>query len=113
MNLQIDLPPPEAFVEFPGMRGLRIARVGQADGKTLEIIEGVKDVIIPAMQHPGAEQGRVLSGAIRFMQEGTGRTLRAGDVWSVEAGAPQGPHVFLENDTRVAILRDGKSALDV
>lgn len=111
MATTFHLPPPEAFAEVPGMRGLRIARVGQADGKTLEVIEGVKGVVIPHMQNPGAEKGRVLEGKIQFMQDGVGRVLKAGDTWEVAANASQGPHIFLEA-SRVAILRDGKSAFD-
>jgi quercetin dioxygenase-like cupin family protein len=103
----------ERFVEIPGMRGLRLARVAQSDGRTLEVVEGQKGVVIPAMQHPAAEHGRVLKGRIRFMQDGVVRELKMGDTWNVKAGAAQGPHVILEDDTRVALLRDGKSAFDV
>lgn len=112
MTTPLKLPPPDAFSEVPGMRGLRIARVGQADGKTLEVIDGVKGIVIPAMTAPGAEKGRVLEGKIQFMQEGQARVLSAGDTWEVGAGEPQGPHIFLE-PARVLILRDGKSAFDV
>ena len=101
------------LTDVPGMRGLRIARIGQADGRTLEVVEAVKGVIIPAMQHPSSERGRVLAGAIRFMRDGVVVELRTGDTWEVPAGAHQGPHVVLDDDTRVAILRDGKSSLDV
>jgi quercetin dioxygenase-like cupin family protein len=111
MTTGFHMPPPEAFTEFPGMRGLRIARVGQADGKTLEVIEGVKGVVIPAVKHPGSEKGRVLEGSFRFMKDGEGKTLTVGDTWEVAAGDDQGPHVFLE-DSRVLVLRDGKSAYD-
>lgn len=107
----IKLPPPEAFVEIPGMRGLRFARIGQGDGKSLEVIEAVKGVVIPRMTHPGKEKGRVLEGALRFFQEGEAKVLKKGDTWEVGAGQPQGPHVFLE-DSRVLILREGKSAFD-
>lgn len=111
MTPSFQMPPPEAFIEFPGMRGLRIARVGHADGKTLEVIEGVKGVVIPAVAHPGSEKGRVLDGSIRFMKDGDGKNLAKGDTWEVGAGETQGPHVFLE-DSRVLLLRDGKSAYD-
>jgi quercetin dioxygenase-like cupin family protein len=104
---------PATFVEIPGLRGLRVARLGQRDGKTLEVIEAAAGVIIPAMTHPSAEHGRVLAGALRFMQDGVVKTLHAGDTWDVAANAPQGPHVVVENGTRVAVLRDGKSAFDV
>lgn len=103
----------DAFVEIPGLRGLRLARLGQRDGKSLEVVEGAEGVIIPAMTHPSAEHGRVLSGALRFMREGVVRTLHAGDTWEVPADGHQGPHVILENGTRVAVLRDGRSAFDV
>lgn len=106
------LPPDEAFIELPGMRGLRLARLGQADGKTLEVIEGVKGVVIPMLQHPGTEKGRVLSGKVRLVIEGEARVLEKGDTWEVAGDTEQGPHVFLE-DSRVVILRDGKSAYDV
>lgn len=105
------MPPDEAFIELPGMRGLRLARLGQADGKTLEVIEGVKGVVIPMLHHPGAEKGRVLSGKVRLVVEGAARVLEKGDTWEVPGGKEQGPHVFLE-DSRVVILRDGKSAYD-
>lgn len=104
---------PGRFVELPGMRGLRLARLGQHLGQTLEVLEAAHGVVVPALTHPSAETGRVLSGSIRFMQDGVVRDLKTGDTWHVEAGRPQGPHVVLEDGTRVAILRDGKSALDV
>ena len=101
-----------AFTEIPGMRGLRLARLGQKDGKTLEVIEGTAHVVIPAMTHPSAESGRVVRGSLRFMREGVVQVMHAGDSWRVEAGQHQGPHVVLENGTRVALLRDGPSAFD-
>jgi quercetin dioxygenase-like cupin family protein len=101
------------FVEIPGMRGLKLARLGQANGKTLEVIDAAKGVTIPAMTHPSAEHGRVLKGRVRFMQAGQVRELTVGDTWDVAANVSQGPHVILEDDTRVALLRDGKSAFDV
>lgn len=104
---------PDRFAEIPGLRGLRIARLGQYAGKTLEVLEAAKGVVVPALTHPSAERGRVLSGCLRFMQDGVVRDLKAGDSWSVEAGRMQGPHLVLEDGTRVAILRDGRSALDV
>jgi quercetin dioxygenase-like cupin family protein len=113
MEQEIQIPNSDQFVDFPGMRGLRMARLGEADGKTLEVVEGEKDVVIPAMTHPSSEQGRVLSGAVRFMQNGTARILRKGDRWEVPEGEMQGPHVILENGTMVAIFRNGKSALDI
>ncbi len=106
--------PSSSFVELPGLRGLRIARLGrQEDGRTLEVVEAVRGVVIPALTHPSSEQGRVLSGRIRFMQAGNVVDLGPGDRWEVKANIAQGPHLVLENDTRVAILRDGRSALDV
>ena len=111
--LSTTMPSPESFVEVPGMRGLRIARVGQADGTTLEIVDAVKGVVIPAMTHPSAEQGRVLSGSLRFFQGESTRVLNEGDTWDLDANVAQGPHVVLEDNTRVAILRKGRSALDV
>ena len=113
MTIPFVLPPPDSFVELPGMRGLRIAQVGQADGKTLEVIEAVKDVVIPAMTHPSGEKGRVLSGRIRFSREGSWKVLQEGDTWEVGAEQPQGPHIVLSDHVRVAILRDGKSAFDL
>lgn len=111
MTDAFSLPPEHAFVELPGMRGLRIARIGQADGKTLEVIEGVKGVVIPILHHPGAERGRVLVGKVRLLVQGAARDLGPGDTWEVPAGVTQGPHVFLE-DSRVMVLREGKSAYD-
>lgn len=106
--------PASSFVELSGMRGLRIARLGrQEDGRTLEVVEGVRGVVIPLLTHPSAEHGRVLSGRIRFMQDGVVTDLGPGDRWEVKANKSQGPHLVLENDTRVAILRDGSSALDI
>lgn len=104
---------PGRFAEIPGLRGLRIARIGQYAGKTLEVLEAAKGVVVPALTHPSGETGRVLSGSLRFMRDGVVRDLKAGDSWRVEANQAQGPHVVLEDGTRVAILRDGKSALDV
>lgn len=112
MSLSFSMPPEEAFMEMPGMRGLRIARVGQADGKTLEVIEGVKGVVIPMMHHPGGEKGRMLSGKLRLFVAGASRVVEQGDTWDVPGGTEQGPHVFLA-DSRVVILREGKSAYDV
>jgi quercetin dioxygenase-like cupin family protein len=101
------------FVEIPGLRGIRVARVGQqADGRTLDIVVGSAGVVIPMIHHPSAEHGRVLRGRLRFMKDGLVRELSAGDTWDVAAGEAQGPHVLLDNDTRVALLRDGKSAFD-
>lgn len=108
----IDLPPLSHFAEVPGMRGLRIARTTSKDGRALEFIDAVKDVVIPAMTHPSKEEGRVLKGSILFMQEGHARTLNTGDIWVVEAGVHQGPHVVLE-DMVVVVFRHGKSAFDV
>lgn len=106
--------PSSSFVELPNMRGLRIARLGcQQDGRTLEVIDAVRGVVIPALTHPSAEHGCVLCGRIRFMQDGVVTDLGPGDRWEVKAHQGQGPHLVLENDTRVAILRDGRSALDV
>ena len=105
--------PSAAFTEIPGMRGIRVARLGAVRGRTLEVIEAARGVIIPAMKHPSGESGRVLAGSLRFMKDGIVRTLRAGDTWRIEANQAQGPHVVVEDGTRVAILRDGKSALDV
>ena len=113
VNEQLNMPNGAAFVEMPGMRGLRIARVGQADGKTLEIVEAAKGVIIPAMTHPGSEKGRVLEGALHFFVEGKMKELKKGDTWEVAAGQHQGPHVVLEDGTKVAVLREGGSALDL
>jgi quercetin dioxygenase-like cupin family protein len=113
MAVDFAMPPRAHFIEVPGLRGLRLARIGQAEGKTLEVVEAVKGVIIPAMTHPSKERGRVLSGSLRFMRDGQIQELHAGDEWEVPAGAHQGPHVVLDNDTRVVILRDGKSAFDV
>jgi Cupin domain len=104
---------PGRFVELPGLRGLRLARLGQYAGKTLEVLEAAKGVVVPALMHPSTEHGRVLSGSLRFMQDGVVRDLKAGDTWVIEGGRAQGPHLVLEDGTRVAILRDGKSALDV
>lgn len=101
-----------AFAEIPGLRGLRVAALGMRDGKHLEVVEAAQGVVIPAMTHPSGETGKVLSGALRFMQAGVVRTLHAGDTWRVEAGQHQGPHIALESGTRVAILRDGPSAWD-
>jgi quercetin dioxygenase-like cupin family protein len=103
----------ERFSEIPGMRGLRVARIAHHHGATIEIVEAQKGVLIPAVTHPSKETGRVLKGKLRFMQEGVVKELHEGDSWVVEAGAHQGPHVILEDDTRVALLREGKSAFDV
>jgi len=109
-NLQ--LPSDEDFIEVPGMRGLRLARLGQADGRTLELVEAVKDMVIPAMTHPGSEKGRVLSGALRFMKAGEVSVYREGDEWTVAANETQGPHVVIESGTRILLLRDGPHAFD-
>ena len=101
------------FVDIPGFRGLRVARIGTKLGQSLELIDAASGVIIPALKHPSAESGRVLSGSLRFMQDGVVKTLRAGDTWTVAADQTQGPHVILEDGTRVAILRSGRSALDI
>jgi quercetin dioxygenase-like cupin family protein len=101
------------FVELPGLRGLRIARVGrQADGRTLEIVECAAGIVIPMLHHPSAEHGRVLSGRLRFMKEGVVHDYGPGDTWDVAANEAQGPHVVLEDNTRIALLRDGRSAFD-
>lgn len=106
-----DIPRPEAFVEMPGMRGIRVARVAASDGRSLEYIEATKDMVLPAMTHPSREEGRVLSGKILFMQEGHSRMLQTGDTWTVEADQHQGPHVVVE-DALVAVFHHGKSAYD-
>lgn len=105
------IPPADAFVELPGMRGLRVARVGHADGKTLEVIDAVKGVVIPARTNPGREQGKVISGSLRFVRGQEATVLEAGDGWDVPGGEAQGPHLVLEENTRVVILRDGDAAL--
>jgi quercetin dioxygenase-like cupin family protein len=102
------------YIEFPGMRGLRIAQLGrQQDGRTLEIVEAVKGVVIPMLAHPAAEHGKVLSGRVRFMHDGDVKEYGPGDTWDVPPGQSQGPHVILEDQTRIALLRDGRSALDI
>lgn len=102
-----------AFSEIPGLRGVRLARLGrQQDGRTLELVDAVKGVVIPMLHHPSSEHGRVLAGRLRFMKDGVLRDLGPGDTWEVAAGEAQGPHLVLENNTRVAILRDGASAFD-
>lgn len=101
----------DAFQEIPHLRGLRVARVSEQDGRTLEVLRAVKGVVIPTLVHPAAEQGKILEGAIRFVQNGESKVLSKGDTWSAEAGESQGPHMVLEHDTCVAILRNGPSAL--
>jgi mannose-6-phosphate isomerase-like protein (cupin superfamily) len=101
------------FDEIPGLRGIRVARVGrQDDGRTLEIVEGAAGVVIPMLHHPSAEHGRVLRGRVRFMKDGVVRDLGPGDTWDVAADEAQGPHVILDDLTRIALLRDGHSAFD-
>ena len=100
-----------AFAEIPGLRGIRVAELGAAGGKTLQIIEGVKDAIIPMRTCEGREQGRVLRGGLRFMRDGHVSDLNSGDRWDIPAGATQGPHVVLEAQTRVLVLREGDAAL--
>lgn len=111
MEKSFHMPPDEAFVELPGMRGLRMARVGQADGKTLEVVDAVKGVVIPVMHSPGFERGRVLHGKLRLILAGEAREVTAGDTWEVPAGGEQGPHLVVD-DARVVILREGASAFD-
>jgi quercetin dioxygenase-like cupin family protein len=101
------------FVEIPGLRGLRLARVGrQPDGRTLDVVQCAAGVVIPMLHHPSAEHGRVLSGRLRFMKDGVVHEFGPGDTWDVAADEAQGPHVVLEDNTRIALLRDGKSAFD-
>jgi len=101
------------FFELPGLRGLRVARVGrQADGRTLELVEAAAGVVIPMLHHPSAEHGRVLAGRLRFMKGGVVTEYGPGDTWDVAADEAQGPHVVLEDGTRIALLRDGRSAFD-
>lgn len=112
MRLELSAPVPDsAFMEVPGLRGIRVARIGRAGDKVLEVIAGVKDAVIPMRTCDGREQGRVLSGSLRFMREGEITALRPGDRWDIPAGEPQGPHVVLEPDTRVLVLREGEAAL--
>lgn len=111
MTTSIALPPPDAFFEVPGMRGLRVAHVGTADGKTLEIIEAVEGVVIPHMVTRGSEKGRVLAGKIRFHQGDASRVLQTGDTWELVENSPHGPHIFLAA-TQLAILREGPGAFD-
>ena len=103
--------PEHAFVEVPGLRGIKIARVGSSANTVLEVIAGVKDAVIPLRTCEGREQGKVLSGGLRFMREGEITELRTGDRWDIPAGEPQGPHVVLDTDTRVLVLREGEAAL--
>ncbi len=112
MSATFEMPPSSAFVEVPGLRGLRIARVGQKDGTTLEVVQAVKGVVVPATTHPGSERGRVVSGALRFMQDGVITDLRAGEGWETAANEGQGPHLVLEDGTCVVVIRDGRSGYD-
>ena len=41
----------EAFSEIPGMRGLRVARIGQHNGSTLEVVEAQHGVLILSLIH--------------------------------------------------------------
>ena len=112
LRFELTKPVPEdAFNEVPGLRGIKVARIGSAGGKVLEVIAGVKDAVIPVRTCEGREQGRVLSGGLRFMREGEITQLRPGDRWDIPGGEPQGPHVVLEADTRVLVLREGETAL--
>jgi anti-sigma factor ChrR (cupin superfamily) len=112
MSSAFEMPPASAYVEVPGLPGLRIARVGQNDGTTLEVVQAVKGVVVPATTHPGTERGRVVSGALRFMQDGRVTDLRAGDGWETAANEGQGPHVVLEDGTCIVVIRDGRSGYD-
>ncbi len=112
MRLELTAPVPDAvFTEVPGLRGIKVARIGASGERVLEVIAGVTDAVIPVRTCSGREQGRVLSGRLRFMREGEITELRPGDRWDIPGGEPQGPHVVLEPDTRVLVLRDGDSAL--
>jgi hypothetical protein len=112
LRFELNTPVPDAaFVEVPGLRGIKVARIGSAGDKTLEVIAGVKNAVIPMRTCEGREQGRVLSGSLRFMREGEITELRPGDRWDIPGGEHQGPHVVLEPDTRVLVLREGEAAL--
>jgi quercetin dioxygenase-like cupin family protein len=91
---------------------LRVHREARG-GKVLETIEAAKGTVMPHVVHPSAEEGRVLRGRIRFMQNGTVRDMVAGDTWTVSANEAQGPHIVLDDGTAVAILRHGSSAFDL
>jgi mannose-6-phosphate isomerase-like protein (cupin superfamily) len=110
--MTFETPPASAFVDVPGMPGVRIATVGEGDGSTLEFVQAVKGAVVPAMHQTGKQRLRVLSGALRFMQDGALRELRAGDLVEIDAGESHGPHVVLEDGTRLLLLREGASAFD-
>jgi co-chaperonin GroES (HSP10) len=112
--LSIDLAsiPAGAWVEIPGMRGLSVARMAQSDGTTVEVLSAVKGVVIPAMETPSSERGKVIAGSLRYMRDGEVLDLKAGDGWEIGANQSHGPHVVLEDGTRIAILRNGRGAFD-
>lgn len=109
MTTSATLPPPEAFIEVPGMRGLRIAELGSSEGKSLQVLEAVKGVIIPRMVSESIERVRVLEGRVQFHDGRGACVLGPGDVREVPAGEAHGPHIFLE-PSRLAILRDDAAA---
>jgi hypothetical protein len=111
MDKSFHMPPEDAFMELPGMRGLRMARVGQGEGKTLDVIDAVKGVVIPVLHNVGGERGRVLWGKLRLVIGSETLELGEGETWEVPAGVEQGPHVVME-DARVVVLREGASGFD-
>lgn len=110
MKMSDNLPPPDAYIEVPGMRGLRIAELGRSGGKSLRVLEAVKGVVIPRMVSEGLERVRVLEGRVQFHDGRGACVLAAGDVREVSAGEAHGPHIFLES-SRLAILREDAPAL--
>lgn len=106
MTAPIDSPPPSAYVDVPGMPGVRVATLGK-DGNTLQFVQAVKGAVVPAMHESGKQRLRVMAGALRFMQDGALRDLRAGDQVEIDAGEEHGPHVVLEDGTRLLVLREG------
>ncbi len=96
----------DRFVEVAGLPGLRIARLGEQDGRTLDVVEAPRGAVIPASVQPCGERGRVLQGCVRFMRDGVVTDLHRGDTWAVSAHTAHGPHVVLQDNTRMVVLRE-------
>jgi quercetin dioxygenase-like cupin family protein len=76
-----DIPPREIW-------GGVLARLIEADGLTLAVVEIPPGQRVPGHQHPNVQLGFVISGSVTFTIGGETRTLGPGGSWRITPDVP-------------------------
>jgi unsaturated pyranuronate lyase len=76
-----DIPPREIW-------GGVLARLVEADGLTLAVVEIPPGQRVPAHQHPNVQLGFVIRGSVTFTIGGETQTLGPGGTWRITSGVP-------------------------